>query len=130
MEELLKRIAESIALGVESAAALIIACGAIEALIGASGSIAVGGIKKGQRKNVWVRFADWLLLRLEFVLAADIVRTAIAPSWTTIGEHGGCWRDSYIRGYFLEKDLKEYEPKKQEPEKPRPTGVRATRAAA
>jgi uncharacterized membrane protein len=32
-----------------------------------------------------MRFGVWLLLGLEFELAADIVRTAIAPTWTDIG---------------------------------------------
>ena len=34
---------------------------------------------------MWLGFAGWLLLGLEFALAADIVRTAIAPSWDGLG---------------------------------------------
>jgi uncharacterized membrane protein len=41
--------------------------------------------KSGLRKDSWMRFGVWLLLGLEFELAADIVRTAIAPTWTDIG---------------------------------------------
>jgi uncharacterized membrane protein len=37
---------------------------------------------------VWLGFGGWLLLGLEFELAADIVRTAIAPTWTEIGQLG------------------------------------------
>jgi small conductance mechanosensitive channel len=32
-----------------------------------------------RKKMVWMRFGIWLLLGLEFELAADIVRTAISP---------------------------------------------------
>jgi uncharacterized membrane protein len=37
---------------------------------------------------VWLGFGGWLLLGLEFELAAGIVRTAIAPTWTEIGQLG------------------------------------------
>ena len=31
-------------------------------------------------REIWLRFATWILLALEFALAADIVRTAVAPT--------------------------------------------------
>jgi len=31
-------------------------------------------------------FAGWLVLALEFLLAADILRTAISPTWNDIGQ--------------------------------------------
>jgi uncharacterized membrane protein len=34
-------------------------------------------------RTIWLRFATWILLALEFALAADIVRTAVAPTWKT-----------------------------------------------
>ena len=51
MQELFKQIAESIAIGVEGAAALIIGYGACEALWGATLAIAKRGSKAGQRKD-------------------------------------------------------------------------------
>jgi hypothetical protein len=32
-------------------------------------------------RQIWLRFATWILLGLEFALAADILRTAVAPTW-------------------------------------------------
>lgn len=125
MEELFKRIAESIAVGVEGGAALIIGYGAIEAIVGSIRAIVVGRTKSGQRKDVWLRFAVWLLLGLEFELAADIVRTAIAPTWTDIGQLAAIGVIRTFLNYFLEKDLEEYEPRENQTEK-----VRAVPAAA
>lgn len=109
MQELFKQIAEGIATGVEGAAALIIAYGALEALCGAALSIARRDSKAGQRKNIWLRFGVWLLLGLEFELAADIVRTAIAPTWTDIGQLACIGVIRTFLNHFLEKDLEKYE---------------------
>jgi len=119
MEELLKHIAESIATGVECAAALIVAYGALEALVGSLRAVVGGRTKRGQRKDVWLRFAVWLLLGLEFELAADIVRTAIAPTWTDIGQLAAIGFIRTVLNYFLEKDLEKYEPQAGETEKKR-----------
>jgi uncharacterized membrane protein len=119
MEELFKRIAESLALAVEGGAALIIGYGAIEAIIGSIHAIVVGRSKSGQRKDVWLRFAVWLLLGLEFELAADIVRTAIAPTWTDIGQLAAIGLIRTFLNYFLELDLEKYEPAENQAEKQR-----------
>jgi uncharacterized membrane protein len=108
--ESLKRMAEMIAAGVEVAAALIIAYGALEALYGAARAVVERRTKTGLRKNTWVRFGVWLLLGLEFELAADIVRTAITPSWTDIGQLAAIGVIRTFLNYFLEKDLEKYEP--------------------
>jgi uncharacterized membrane protein len=120
MEELFKSVAESIALGVEGGAALIIGYGAVEAIVGAILAIAIGRTKSGQRKDVWLRFAVWLLLGLEFELAADIVRTAIAPTWTDIGQLAAIGLIRTFLNYFLEKDLEKSELQENQRERARP----------
>jgi uncharacterized membrane protein len=109
--ESLKRMAEWIATGVELAAALLIAYGALEAIYGAVRAIIDGRTKTGLRKDTWMRFGVWLLLGLEFELAADIVRTAIAPTWTDIGQLAAIGVIRTFLNYFLEKDLEKYEPR-------------------
>ena len=113
--ESLRRMAEMIAAGVEVGAALLIAYGALEALYGAARAIVERRSKTGLRKDTWVRFGVWLMLGLEFELAADIVRTAISPSWTDIGQLASIGVIRTFLNYFLEKDLEKYEP--------RPTGT-------
>ncbi len=110
MEELFRTFTESIALSVEAAASVFIAIGAAEAAyrlafrIGrASQASALG------KKQIWVRFAAWLLLALEFELAADVLRTAIAPSWDDIGQLASIAVIRTFLNYFLEKDIDKYE---------------------
>ena len=110
MEESFKYIAGVIALGIEASAALIIAFGALEGLYGAVRSVAQGGTNRGRRKDVWLRFGVWLLLGLEFELAADIIRTAISPTWTDIGQLAAIGAIRTFLNFFLEKDLEKYEP--------------------
>jgi uncharacterized membrane protein len=111
MQEILREIAASIALGVETGAALIIGYGAIEAIYGSIRAIAERKSKAGQRKDVWLRFGIWLLLGLEFELAADIVRTAISPTWADIGQLAAIGVIRTFLNFFLEKDMEKYEPK-------------------
>ncbi len=117
MEELFKAIAEHIALGVELAASLIILVAAVEAII-----LILKRLFQWRtstvihKKEIWVRFAMWLLLALEFELAADIVRSAIAPSWQDIGQLGAIAAIRTVLNYFLEKDIEKYaEPARQQP---------------
>jgi uncharacterized membrane protein len=109
--EALKKMAEMIAAGVEVAAALLIAYGALEATYGAVRAILDRRTKMGIRKDIWIRFGVWLLLGLEFELAADIVRTAISPTWTDIGQLAAIGVIRTFLNYFLEKDLEKYEPR-------------------
>jgi uncharacterized membrane protein len=64
----------------------------------------------GRRKAIWVRFGVWLLLGLEFELAADIVRSVISPTWFEIGQLGAIAVIRTFLNYFLEQDLEKYEP--------------------
>jgi uncharacterized membrane protein len=105
MEELLQRLSSGVALAVEAAAVLIITVGSIEAFVGL---FRVGfGVRAthGARKRVWRRFGVWLLLGLEFELAADIIRSVISPTWIDIGQLGAIAVIRTFLNYFLEKDL-------------------------
>ena len=116
MQNIFKQVAGFIALGVEASAALIIAYGAIEAISGALRTIVNRPLEPGKRKEIWLRFAMWLLLGLEFELAADIVRTAIAPTWTDIGQLAAIGVIRTFLNYFLELDLEKYDSKRAKAE--------------
>ena len=47
----------------------------------------------------------WLLLGLEFELAADIIRSVVAPTWVDLVELGAIAVIRTFLNYFLEKDL-------------------------
>src|SRR5262245_37733081 len=100
MEELFQRLASHLALMVEAASALFIAIGAFEAVW-----MLIKLPREGRRKAVWMRFGVWLLLSLEFQLGADIIRTAISPTWGQIGQLGAIAVIRTFLNHFLEQDL-------------------------
>lgn len=103
MDEALKDWARIVVMFVEAAAVLLIAVGAIEALWKAAASGVDATL--GTKKLIWVHFARWLLLALEFQLAADILRTAVQPSWNDIGQLGAIAGIRTFLGFFLERDM-------------------------
>ena len=70
---------------------------------------------EGWRKAVWSRLGMWLLLGLQFALAADIVRSAIAPTWNEIGQLAAIAAIRTFLGFFLERDLTELALQTREP---------------
>ncbi|WP_371357234.1 DUF1622 domain-containing protein [Hydrocoleum sp. CS-953] len=57
-----------------------------------------------------------LVLALEFLLAADIVGTAISPSWSDIGKLTAIAGIRTFLNFFLEKEIKELQQKNQSDE--------------
>ena len=103
-----------VALCVEAVAAAVISYGMIEALVGLA-PLLVGRSLVGRRRMIRMRFGGWLLLGLEFELAADIVRTAIAPSWNDIGQLASIAVIRTALNYFLEADIAALENSDQSP---------------
>jgi uncharacterized membrane protein len=103
VEELFRRWATFLALIVEALSAIFIAIGVVEAL-----RMLLKLPRDGRRKAVWVRFGVWLILSLEFQLGADIIRTAISPTWAQIGQLGAIAVIRTFLNYFLEQDLEKY----------------------
>jgi uncharacterized membrane protein len=61
-------------------------------------------------RQIWIRFATWILLALEFALAADLVRTAVAPTWDDIAKLAVIATIRTMLNYFLARDIAEFEP--------------------
>ncbi|HEY4136555.1 MAG TPA: DUF1622 domain-containing protein [Alphaproteobacteria bacterium] len=104
MEELFLRITEHAALGIEIVAVAMVVYGAFEAFARTLARV-FGGPSSGWRQEVWVDFGMWLLLGLQFALAADIVRSTIAPTWGDIGRLAAIAVIRTFLNYFLEKDV-------------------------
>ncbi len=56
-------------------------------------------------KPIWLGFAAWIVLSLEFALAADIIRTAIAPTWKDIGQLAAIAAIRTALNYYREKEI-------------------------
>jgi uncharacterized membrane protein len=127
MEEYFAQVARTASLLVEIAAVLIVSYGALESFVKLLWIIVTPSTTHGERKTLWRRFGVWLLLGLEFELAADIIASVISPSWKDIGELGAIAVIRTFLNYFLEKDLENAESEGEVPlQKPAaPSGARA-----
>lgn len=107
MEDLFRDFAGNVALTLEALSVLIIAVGVIESLYRLLMPILARRDTHGARRAAWLILARWLVLSLEVMLAADIVRSAIAPSWNDIGQLAAIAVIRTFLNYFLERDLEE-----------------------
>jgi uncharacterized membrane protein len=106
MEDLFKEIGGYIALSIEAIGFVVIAIGAFQAVIGLFNARKEGPpMPFKQYRQVWVKFGVWLLFGLEFELAADIIRSAITPTWNAIGQLAAIAAIRTVLNYFLERDI-------------------------
>lgn len=106
LQDLIKtRLADYAALLAEVSAILVICYGTLEALVTAVQVVLRRSDHQGWRHAVWSRLGIWLLLGLQFALAADIIRSAIAPTWTEIGQLAAIAAIRTFLALFLERDL-------------------------
>ena len=107
MLEEAKYIIEAIARGVEFAAALIIGVAAIEALIKAAVIFAQRNRPASAKNEVRLTLGRWLAVALEFELAADILNTAVTPSWSDIEKLAAIAALRTALNYFLEREIRQ-----------------------
>jgi uncharacterized membrane protein len=109
-----KNITLYLAAGVEAAAAIVIGIAAIEATVRAlllffrGDRIQAGAppdTMSDEKENVRLRLGRWLAVALEFELAADILRTAIAPTWKEIGQLAAIAVLRTGLNYFLQQEI-------------------------
>ncbi|TXF84710.1 DUF1622 domain-containing protein [Neolewinella aurantiaca] len=103
MEELLHQAAMWIKLVVEAVGILIVAYGVLSSLFlygrHLFGSSDVNYLPL--RRSL----ARYLIVALEFQLAADILSTAIAPDWEEIGQLAAIAAIRTVLNYFLEQEI-------------------------
>lgn len=111
MELILKEIADHLALAAELLCVLCIAIGAATAVVRTISAMVTRTMNiRHVRRDVWRSFAAWMILSLEFALGADIVRTAIAPTWNDIGQLAAIAVIRTGLNYFLERDMEDFAP--------------------
>ncbi len=91
---------------VEAAGALVIFVGAVVGFIGFLRS--AWSTRRAELFGVVrVKLGRFLALGLEFQLAGDILRTAVAPSFKEIGQLAAVAAIRTALNYFLERDIRE-----------------------
>lgn len=121
MEQLFKELTLWLAAGVEAAAAIVIGLAAIEATIRSlllfmPGSQRPPGPEAPQhaKEQVRLKLGRWLAVALEFELAADILRTAVAPTWNEIGQLAAIVVLRTVLNYFLQQEIDKAELRQRE----------------
>lgn len=115
LEPLLKSISIDLASGVEGLAAIIIGGAAVEATIRALALFVRPAQPPEAKEIVRLRLGRWLALALEFELAADILRTAIAPTWNEIGQLAAIVVLRTALNFFLQQEIDKAEAKHARP---------------
>ncbi|MFK7601027.1 DUF1622 domain-containing protein [Deinococcus sp. SM5_A1] len=100
--------ARAIASLAEFAAALIIAAAIVQALWRSLYALFLprnAAANDEAKQNLRLQLGRWLAIALEFLLAADILLTAIAPTWEDIGKLGAIALIRTALNYFLEREI-------------------------
>ncbi|MFL6353473.1 MAG: DUF1622 domain-containing protein [Bryobacteraceae bacterium] len=100
-----KSLIDYLSRGVELAAAIIIGVAAIEATIKALSLFVHRGAPPEAKNEVRLTLGRWLAVALEFELAADILRTAITPTWNDIEQLAAIAALRTALNYFLAKEI-------------------------
>lgn len=103
--ELFKGATVYLAAGIEAAAGIIVAFGAIEALLKAVHLVFHRRQMQETKEDIRLNLGRWLTLALEFELAADILRTAVAPTWNEIGQLAAIIVIRTVLNFFLQKEI-------------------------
>lgn len=101
VEEAVRAAVDWLRLGVEAIGAAVIAVGVVAALV------QLARFRRGDFHAVRLILARYLALALEFQLAADILSTAIAPSWDQIGKLAAIAVIRTGLNVFLMKEMEE-----------------------
>lgn len=120
IEEHFNVLASYVALVIELGAVLVIIIGGTQALWGVITAVFIGQATGIRGRQIWLKFATWILLALEFALAADILRTAVNPTWEDIWKLAVIASIRTMLNYFLAKDIGTFEAQVSQATSPEP----------
>lgn len=89
-----------------SLALLMVVAGSVEALVGVV-RVILPGRTRPEGREVWLRYARWLVAALTFQLGADIVETSITHHWEAVARLGAVAVIRTFLNYFLDRDMVE-----------------------
>jgi uncharacterized membrane protein len=122
MDALIVHLSEGAERVADIAAVLVVVFGTVEAFVRVARVAFTPSVTHGERKAIWRNYGMWLLLGLEFELAADIIGSVVSPSWEEVGMLGAIAVIRTFLNYFLGRDLveanesRDIEPARREPD--------------
>jgi uncharacterized membrane protein len=114
MKEWMLYLSEHAIVLIDFIAMLVVVFGTAQAVVGAVQLMLSGSPEGHKRREVWLRYAHWLVAGLTFQLAADIIETSITTSWEAVGRIAAVAVIRTFLNYFLERDLAETRERQQE----------------
>jgi len=109
MQDIVKLIANYIAISAEAIAVIFIISGILGALVIYIRKTFLFRQDYKAMTESRTHLGHTLSVALEFLIAADILKTAIAPTWEDIGQLAAIVGIRTVLNYFLSKELKEME---------------------
>ncbi len=103
MKTLIIQAADAVALACDAATVLLVAIGGALALWRVL--VTLVGLDHRLKRDIWLRFAAWIVLALEFALGGDIIHTAFEPRWEEIGQLAAIAAIRTALNFFLARDL-------------------------
>ncbi|HYZ15380.1 MAG TPA: DUF1622 domain-containing protein [Candidatus Acidoferrum sp.] len=85
-EWIVKSGTTGLATAIEAAGAVVIAFAVVTTVVRWLRALLTPAAAEAQTRLALVSLGTWLSFALEFEVAADILRTAVAPSWNDIGQ--------------------------------------------
>ena len=111
LEDWIRAITFNTSLVVEGVSALIVAYAVAEAILRLilslprhSGGAAVE-TSHNVKEEIRLRLGRWLAVALELLLGADILRTAVAPTWSEIGQLAAIAAIRTGLNFFLQREI-------------------------
>lgn len=113
MKQWLTIATENAVVLIDALALVVIAIGTVEAFV--FGVWATLHRPDGhRRRDVWLRYARWLVAGLTFQLAADILETSITTSWDAVGRIAAIAVIRTFLNYCLDRDLDDVRKRQRE----------------
>lgn len=106
LRTLIQVLAEGVATLAELGAAVIVGGALLQALwLSLRAVLGRDGGSDDDKQTLRLRLGRWLAVSLEFLLAADILQTAVAPTWQDIGQLGAIALIRTALNYFLQQEI-------------------------
>ena len=114
MQEAVKQLTLSVAYGIDAITMAIIAfavaqatCRLARMLVAQTRGACAEAGPPDQQETVRLQLGRWLAIGLEFLLAADILRTAVAPTWDEIGKLAAIVVLRTVLNFFLNREIRD-----------------------
>lgn len=108
LQEYAEPIAHTISSAVEITAAMLIGIAVLVAVKSYFSILFSSGSNIKQR-DIRIQFGSSVAVALELLLGADVIATAVAPTWDDIGKLAAIATIRTALNFFLERDLKSAE---------------------